>query len=318
MSRHTHGGPVLIAAPAHPLLVSGLEEAGYTVRYRPDVSPEEARAVLADCAGLVTATRLRVDRVLLDRAPQLRWVGRLGSGLEIIDLEAAAARGVAVYASPEGNRTAVAEHALGLLLSVTKRIVHAAREVREGAWLRDENRGTELSGRTAGIIGYGNTGQAFARVLRGLDMKVLAYDIRQTDGRDGDLAECGPLSRIFEEASVVSFHVPLRADTVHYLSDDFVAQMRHPFFLVNTARGPVVDGAAVLRGLQAGRILGAGLDVWETEPPAMGSARSQRALTALLAHPQVVVTPHIGGYSHEATEKMSRVLLDRVLGGGER
>lgn len=306
-----HTGTVLIAAPVHPVLTDGLLALGYTLRRAESIRPAEAPALLHDCTGVVTSTRLYLGAELLDAAPRLRWIGRMGSGMEVIDGTYAAAKGVHVFASPEGNRNAVAEHALGMLLALNKRIASSAAEVRDGHWRREENRGTEVEGKTIGLVGFGNTGRAFARLLQGFDARILAYDPYNTAPAPSYVERCS-LARIQAEADILSFHVPIRPETRHYLDGAFLAAMQRPFVLLNTARGDVIDSAVLEQGLLNGRIRAAGLDVWEGEPlermPATERARALR----LAALPQVLLTPHIAGYSVEALYKMSRVLLEHL------
>lgn len=304
---------VLIAAPVHPVLTEGLAAAGYTVRMAEGIVQADAPSLLRDCVGVVTSTRLLLDRPFLEAAPHLQWIGRMGSGLEIIDLEAAATRGIRVEASPEGNRNAVAEHAVGLLLALTKKIVWSSNEVLKGRWPREEGRGIELEGKTVGVIGYGHTGRAFARKLAGFDVAILAYDKYRVPTASKGILPCKTLEPIFNTADVVSFHVPLRQDTRHYFDDAFAAALQKPVILLNTARGEVVDPGALQRALESGKVTAAGLDVWEAEPPMKMTAGQRAAMLTVAAMPQVVLTPHIAGYSHEALYKMSAVLLDKLL-----
>lgn len=306
-------GSVLIAAPVHPLLTAGLEGAGYSLVHAPDITQIAAPGLIQDCVGVVTSTRLQLDRELIDAAPRLRWIGRMGSGMEVIDTEYAAARGIACIGSPEGNCNAVAEHALGLLLNITKRIAHSADEVKRGLWLRDENRGSELEGKTIGIIGFGHTGRAFARKLQGFDMRILAFDKKPVHDVPPYVTLCASVNEIQAAANILSFHVQIAPDTHHYLSKTFLERMQHPFILLNTSRGAVVDTVTLLGGLENGKISGAGLDVWEEEPLGKMSAGSREQLEKVLQHPKVIVTPHIAGYSYEALEKMSQVLITKIL-----
>lgn len=308
-----NAGVVLIAAPAHPVLAEGLAAAGYSLRFAETVKQSEAPALLHDCVGVVTSTRLILDRALLESAPTLQWIGRMGSGLEIIDLDYAMARGIRVESSPEGNRNAVAEHAVGLLLSLTKKIVWSSREVLRGGWPREEGRGIELEGKTVGIIGFGHTGQAFARKLVGFDVEILAYDKYRTLSVQEGVQVCKSLEPIFNRADVISFHVPLRSDTRNYFDDAFVGALKKPVILLNTSRGEVVDADALESALLTGRIAAAGLDVWNIEPPRILSGKEKELMLRVAAMPQVVLTPHIAGYSHEALYKMSAVLLDKLL-----
>ena len=305
-------GNVLIAAPVHPVLTEGLRRLGYALVSAPDISQEQARSLIADCVGVITSTRIRLDAELMDLAPGLRWIGRMGSGMEVIDVKHAVKRGIACFSSPEGNANAVAEHALGMLLAHNKRIAHSWDEVRRGLWLRDENRGSELEGKTIGIIGFGHTGSALARKLQGMDMEILAYDIKPDVPMPAYVKRCDSLQPIFEHACFLSFHVPIGPGTYHYFNDGFITQMRQQFVLINTSRGTVVDVQALWRGLQSGKVKGACLDVWEQEPMSRMDAASRGLLEQMLALPQVLVTPHIAGYSQESLYKMSRSLLEKV------
>lgn len=304
---------VLIAAPVHNILTRWLEANGYECVVREQITQEEAMGLVGDCTGIITSTRLQVNKELMTAAPLLEWVGRMGSGMEVIDLPYAANRGIACYSSPEGNSNAVAEHALGMLLSLNKKIIKSNTEVKNGIWLRDENRGVELEGKTVGIIGFGHTGSSFARKLYGFDVQVLAYDKYVKGAVPKYLVECGNLDRIYEEADIVSFHVPLQHDTRHYFNHEFVQKMQKPFVLVNTSRGGVVDTKALYDGLLSGKISGACIDVWEEEPIAAMSAEMRNYLDEIAAMNNVILTPHIAGYSVEALYKMSKALLDKIV-----
>jgi D-3-phosphoglycerate dehydrogenase len=309
----TAKGDVLVAAPVHPVLTEGLEAAGYKLIHALDITQGSAPDLIRECIGVVTSTRLQLDKALIDAAPKLRWIGRMGSGLEVMDVAYATSKGIACLSSPEGNMNAVAEHALGLLLGITKRIDHSADEVKKGLWLREENRGTELEGKTIGIIGFGHTGRAFAKKLQGFDMKILAYDIAPIPDVPPYVTMCSSVEQLQDAANILSFHVQIGPDTHHYLNRDFLARMRKPFILLNTSRGAVVDAAVLLDGLETGKIIGAGLDVWEQEPLNKMDKEMRALMEKCLEHPAVIITPHIAGYSHEALEKMSHVLKIKIL-----
>jgi D-3-phosphoglycerate dehydrogenase len=304
---------VLIAAPVHQVLIDGLEAAGYVCVIHEKIDQQSAFALIKDCFGVITSTRLQLSKELIDAAPNLQWIGRMGSGMEVIDVDYAVSKGIKCVSSPEGNRNAVAEHALGMLLSLTKRITWSHDEVKHGKWLRDENRGVELEGKTIGIIGFGNTGSAFARKLAGFDVKIIAYD--NCDGMEipEPIVNCNNLEPIFEEADIVSFHVPLLAETKHYFNDHFITKMKKPFILLNTSRGKIVDTKALWNGLQSKKIVGACLDVWEEEPIDRMSSEMKTLLNEMISLPQIIITPHIAGYSIEALFKMSKVLLDKIV-----
>lgn len=304
---------VLIAAPVHSILTRWLEANGYECIVMERITQEEAMSLVGGCTGIITSTRLQVNKELMDAAPMLEWVGRMGSGMEVIDLPYAANKGIACYSSPEGNCNAVAEHALGMLLSLNKKIFKSYNEVKNGIWLRDENRGVELEGKTVGIIGFGHTGSSFARKLYGFDVQALAYDKYVRGAVPKYMEECDSLERIFEEADIVSFHVPLQHDTRHYFNKEFLEKMHKPFVLINTSRGGVVDTKALYDGLLSGKITGACIDVWEEEPITSMSAEMRKYLDEMAAMDKVIITPHIAGYSVEALYKMSKALLNKIV-----
>ena len=306
------GLKVLIAAPVHPVLVDGLTVLGYRCVHHEKITQSAAYELIKDCTGVITSTRLQLEKGLLDAAPQLEWIGRMGSGMEVVDMEYAAGKGIACYSSPEGNCNAVGEHALGMLLTLVHRIAWSNMEMKQGIWLREKNRGVELEGKTIGLIGYGHTGRAFAKKLQGLDMRILAYDKYNPDSIPQHIVNCKNLEPVFEEADIVSFHVPLQADTIHYFNGAFILQMRKPFILINTSRGSVVDTAALRKGIATGKVTGACLDVFEEEPLGAMSERMHNMLNEIMAMPNTVVTPHIAGYTFEALYKMSKILLDKI------
>ncbi len=305
-------GKVLIAAPVHEVLTSGLEAAGYELLRHEKITQEAGMELIKDCVGVITSTRLQLNKALIDAAPNLCFIGRMGSGMEVIDVSYAESKGIRCIGSPEGNCNAVAEHALGMLLALNKRILKSHNEIKEGKWLRDENRGCELEGKTVGIIGYGHTGKAFAKLLRGFDLRILVYDKYKTIEPEAHIEVCDSMARLQNESDVLSLHVPFQEDTFHLIDQAFLRKMKKPFVLINTSRGTVVDSREISTFMNSGVIKGLVLDVWEEEPLEKMSAPYRTILNDLIMRDNVLITAHIAGYSNEALFKMSIILLERI------
>ena len=302
---------VIITAYAHVCLQEALLQRGFDVDVRETITHEELCTLAASYTGMVVTTRIQVDKQLLDAASQLKWIGRLGSGMEIIDVDYANQKGILCVGSPEGNKDAVAEHCLGTLLSLMRNLPLANSQVKKGWWIREENRGVELGGKTVGIIGYGNTGSSFAALLAPFGVKVLAYDKYKKGFGKGHVHESG-LQQLFLEADVVSFHLPLTDETHHFANALFFEQLQKPVFFINASRGSVVDTSALVDALDAKKVLAAGLDVLENENLKSYTPDEMEQLLALANRDNVLITPHIAGYSREALEKMAKVLIFKL------
>lgn len=296
---------VLISDRTHPVLEQKLREAGIEVSVEPDHDYDGLVRAAQGVEGLVVRSKVNIDRAFIDRVPSLRCIGRVGAGMETIDVEYAEAHGIKCLNSPEGNRDAVGEHTVGLLLALLNNIARADAEVRRGMWQREANRGYELGSLTVGIIGYGNMGQAFAKRLSGFGCKTVIYD---------KYKEIGSLENVQRESDVVSFHVPFTDETYHYLNAGFINAMKKPFYLINTSRGSVVDTEALVAGMDSNKVRGAALDVLEYENMQVdGLGDVPECVRYLQKSPRTVLTPHVAGWTMESKYKLAAVLADKIV-----
>lgn len=311
-----HIGRVLITDDVHPTLAKRLESAGYQCEHRPKIHTNEVNQIIAGYTGIIINSKIIVDKAMLDKATLLRFVGRVGSGLEIIDLDYAKQKGVAVYNSPEGNRNAVAEHALGMLLALANNFLRADAQVRQKNWQREANRGFELMGRTVGIIGFGHTGSTFATKLSGMSVRVLAYDKykRNYTNNHPHVEECD-MSAIFREADIISLHLPLTDETKLMVNADFIKKFDKPIIIINTSRGAVVNTVDLVEGLHSDKVVGACLDVFENEKPETFDTFENNLYNKLYQFENVILTPHVAGWTEESKKRLAEVLTDKILAG---
>ncbi len=305
---------VLITDAVHDLLIDGLHQAGYDCAYRPSISLEEVRAIIQQYVGIVINSKIRIDRSFLDKATQLKFIGRLGSGLEIIDLDYAKEKQVAVHRAPDGNCDAVAEHAMGMLLALAIHLRQADQQVRQKNWQREQNRGWELMGKTVGIIGFGYTGRAFAERLAGFGVRVLAYDKYKTAyALDIPHVEEANMEQIYREADILSLHLPSTSETRGLADASYWAAFQKPIVLVNTSRGNIVLTNDLLEALNSGKVLGACLDVFENEKPSTYTEEQDLLFQDLFSRENILLTPHVAGWTVESKKRLAKLLLDRIM-----
>jgi D-3-phosphoglycerate dehydrogenase len=302
---------VLITDDVHPLLIEGLQQMGYEVDFLPNITFEETLTRISAYTGLIINSKIFCSDELLDKTPNLRWIGRLGSGMEVIDTKACDARGVKYFNSPEGNRNAVAEHALGLLLDLLNNITRSNNEVKQGEWIREANRGEELSGKTIGIIAFGNTGEAFAKILRGFDVKILAYD-KHKKGFGTDFVKESTLEEIHEKADILSLHLPLTDETKYMADEKFLNSFHKPIYLINTSRGKVLKTTALIDAIKSGKVKAAGLDVLENEKINTFSEAEKQWFDALVKDERIILTPHTAGWTVESKRKIAEIVVEKV------
>lgn len=311
---------LLITDAVDPLLIEGLTKAGYQCDYQPKISLTEVLKIIAAYQGIVINSKIIVDQKFLDTAEQLQFIARLGSGLEIIDLEYAAQKGILVHRSPDGNCDAVAEHALAMLLNLATKLRQGDQQVRQKIWKREANRGWELMNKTIGILGFGFTGKAFAKRLQGFGMRVLVYD-KYLEGdytKEFPWLDAVDLETLLTEINILSLHLPLSKETIGLLDQAFFEQLKQPIVLLNTARGAIIKTKALLWALNQGIITAAGLDVFENEKPQTYTAEQTQLFEDLFQHENVILSPHVAGWTQESKKRLSKLLLERILTKAER
>lgn len=304
---------ILIIDDMHISIIPLLEKQGHEVTYQPTIAKEAILGKIADYQGIIIRSKLKLDKHFFEKANQLKFIGRAGAGLDQIDLEEVEKRSIQLFNAPEGNCDALGEHALAMLLSLLNNLKKGDAEIEQGIWNREGNRGYELSNRTIGIIGYGFMGQAFAKKAKSFGCNILAYDKYKTNYSD-EYAQQATLSQIFEKCDVLSLHIPLTDETNHWLNESFFKQFQKPFWLINTARGQVLVLNDLIKSLENGLILGAGLDVLENEKFKTLTEKQLNTLNKLNNFSNVILSPHVGGWSFESYEKISSVLAKKING----
>ena len=301
----------LIVDPVHESLFPMLASIGWEAHYHPDFSRSQIRDSLQEYAGLIIRSKTSVDRDLLGERPTLRFVGRAGAGLDMLDRDFLAEKGISVLHASEGNRDAVGEFTVGLLLSLLRKIPQADRGVRELIWDREGNRGEEIMGKTIGIIGYGNMGQAFARRLSGFECNVLAYDKYKADFSNGIVKEVD-METLYRETEILSLHIPLTAETRSLVDEKYLRRFAKPIILINTARGEIVSLSDLAEMMDEGIVRGAALDVLENEKLEQLTPKQLLAFNLLRKRTDVIFTPHIAGWTFDSHVKINVALVDKI------
>jgi D-3-phosphoglycerate dehydrogenase len=300
---------ILIVDDLHPAFMEQATALGYTCDYQPDIRPDAAYAIINNYDGLAIRSKFQVDTKVIDNAANLRFICRAGAGMDNIDEAYARSRNITLINAPEGNRDAVGEHAIGLLLSLMNKLNTADAEIRNGSWQREANRGYELKGKTVGIIGYGFMGSSFARKLSGFGVNVIAYDKYKTGFSDTYAREVS-MEEIVKHSDVLSLHIPLTTETNKLVTDEYLFHFKKPIFFINTSRGKVVETTAVLNAIKQGKILGAGLDVLEIEK--FPNLAQQEWFDELRQNGKIILSPHVAGWTFDSYRRISEVLAEKL------
>jgi len=306
---------VLFLDTVHSVLQRKLEHWGMECIDGTQLTMPDCQNILGDIQGIVVRARFVMDEQLLKYAPNLQFIARSGAGMENIDMDYCRQHNITVVNAPEGNRAAVAEHALGMILALLNKLTHADHQIRNGIWNREANRGVELNERTVGIIGYGNNGSAFAKALSGFDCEILAYDKYKTNFSNDYVHEV-TLETLYQYADVISFHIPQNEQTLFWADEHFFDAVKRPFYLINVARGKIVKTSALIRAIESGKVLGAALDVLEYENfsfEQMFEGKLPTELEYLIKSDKVLLSPHVAGWTHESYRKLSTTLAKKII-----
>ena len=305
---------ILLIDTAHQALVSALEHAGFECVPGYTLSRTEVLEIIKDYEGLIIRSRIQLDKEFIDCASRLKFIGRVGSGMESIDVKYAESKGIICLSSPEGNRDAVGEHAIGMLLALFNNLLRTDREVKEGKWIREANRGVELAGKIVGLIGYGNMGSGMAKKLSGFDCTVIAYDKYKKDFSDEFATEV-TMEEIFKKTDILSLHIPLTGETEFLVNDEYIARFNKNIYIINTARGKCVKMLDLIKNIKSGKVLGACLDTIEYEESSFESILNiQNALAGFQeVADRLILSPHIAGWTKESSEKLAKVLAEKII-----
>jgi D-3-phosphoglycerate dehydrogenase / 2-oxoglutarate reductase len=304
---------ILFIDSTHPLLPETLEQAGFLCEHLAAYTYNDYLRIIQNYAGIIIRSGIVLDRQILEKAANLKFIGRVGAGMENIDEDFAKSKGVVCLNAPEGNRDALGEHTVGMLLALMNNLLRSDQQVRQGIWSREENRGEEIMGKTIAIIGYGNMGSAFARRLAGFGARVIAYDKYKTAYADG-FTEESDMETIFRETDILSMHVPLTYETDYLVDGNYIDRFAKNIRLINTARGRVVKTSDLVQKMKEGKVTGAAMDVIEYEKKTLENLESTPEDFQYLAKSDhVVLTPHIAGWTHESAVKLAKVLVDKIL-----
>jgi len=307
-------GKILFVDTAHPVLKEKLEQFGFQCDYFPEYQKSDFEKIVQQYVGIIIRSKIKMDKEIIDKAVRLKFIGRVGAGMENISFDYAALKGIKCLNAPEGNRDAVGEQAIGMLLSLFNNLIVCDKEVRNGIWKREENRGVELGGKTVGIIGYGNTGSAFAKKIKGFGVKILAYDKYKFDFSDEFVLE-STMDDLFEQSDIISFHIPLSKETTFLCDKIFLEKFKKNIYLINTSRGKVVKTTDLIEFLEKGKVKGACLDVLEYEKTSfegIGNENFPPELKKLFQMKNVILSPHIAGWTHESNIKMALALFEKI------
>ncbi|MBC7885196.1 MAG: hypothetical protein H7X99_06960 [Saprospiraceae bacterium] len=307
---------ILITDHVHPLLTEKLKQIGFEVDYDTTLDNSRVDNIIHNYVGIIINSKIIMDKSKIDKGKNLRFIGRLGSGLEIIDVGYAKIKKIKVFNSPEGNRNAVAEHEIGMILALMNNLIRSDREVRNYHWNREKNRGTELKGKTIGIIGLGHTGSAFAKKLSSWELKVISYDKYRTQYPSSlRFVEKVDLNTVITRSDIISLHLPLTHETKSLVNESFISHCKDGVIISNTSRGDILDTKALLEGLDSGKVSGACLDVFENEKPETFSDKEREMYQRLYKMENVVLTPHIAGWTKESLQLIAGVVFDKIIKG---